>query len=109
VTGGIGRASIVLDPGIGFGKTLEHNLELIRRLPELAELGLPLLIGASRKRFLGTMLGIDDPTQRDRATAILSAMLFERGAGIVRVHDVAGSREALSLVRAIVSFREGNE
>jgi dihydropteroate synthase len=103
IAAGIPAASIVLDPGIGFGKTLEHNLELIRRMPELADLGHPLLVGASRKRFLGTILGLEDPLERDRATSILSALLFERGVGIVRVHDVAGSREALSLVRAIVS------
>ncbi len=109
IADGIDRSSIVLDPGIGFGKTLEHNLELIRRLPELVGLGLPLLVGASRKRFLGSLLGIEDPTRRDRATAILSALLFERGAGVVRVHDPAGSLEALTLVRAIVSVREGNQ
>ena len=100
---GVDREKIFIDPGIGFGKTLEHNLELIRRMPELAELGHHLLVGASRKRFLGTVLGLDDPVERDRATSILSALLFERGVGIVRVHDVAGTREALSLVRAIVS------
>ncbi len=103
IAAGIDPASIVLDPGIGFGKTIEHNLELIRRMPELATLGHHLLVGASRKRFLGTILGLDDPLDRDRATSILSALLFERGVGIVRVHDVAGTREALSLVRAIVS------
>lgn len=103
VAAGIDPASIVVDPGIGFGKTLEHNLELVRRMPELVELGHHLLVGASRKRFLGTILGLDDPLERDRATSILSALLFERGVGIVRVHDVVGTREALSLVRAIVS------
>ena len=107
IDSGIDPQCIAVDPGIGFGKTLDHNLEIVRRLPELAELGYPLLVGASRKRFLGTILGIDDPERRDRATSILSAMLFERGADIVRVHDVAGSREALSLVRAIVTPREG--
>ncbi len=99
---GIDPARIVLDPGIGFGKTVEHNLELIRRIPELAALGHHVLVGASRKRFLGTILGLDEPRERDRATSILSGLLFERGVGIVRVHDVAGTREALSLVRAIV-------
>ena len=99
---GIAAANIVLDPGIGFGKTLEHNLELIRRIPELADLGHHILVGASRKRFLGSILGLDEPVERDRATSILSALLFERGVGIVRVHDVGGTREALSLVRAIV-------
>ena len=102
IEAGIAPESIVLDPGIGFGKTLEHNLELVRRMPELAGLGHHLLVGASRKRFLGTILGLDDPRDRDRATSILSALLFERGVGIVRVHDVAGTREALALVRAIV-------
>ncbi len=102
IESGIAAESIVLDPGIGFGKTFRHNLELIRRMAELTDLGHHLLVGASRKRFLGTILGLDDPLDRDRATSILSALLFERGVGIVRVHDVDGTREALSLVRAIV-------
>ena len=103
IASGIGAARIVVDPGIGFGKTHAHNLELIRRMSEFADLGHHVLVGASRKRFLGTVLGLDDPVERDRATSILSALLLERGVGIVRVHDVAGTREALALYRAIVS------
>lgn len=102
IESGIKADSIVLDPGIGFGKTTRHNLELLSRLPELVELGYPILVGASRKRFLGTLLGIDDPIDRDRATSIITALVIDRGASIVRVHDAAGSREAVSLVQAIV-------
>lgn len=107
VADGIDPSALAVDPGIGFGKTIEHNLALLGGLPALVSLGRPVVVGASRKRFLGTLLGIDEPRQRDRATAVLSALLAERGAGVVRVHDVSGSREALTLLRAIVAFQEG--
>lgn len=106
---GIPTEALALDPGIGFGKTVEHNLTLIARLAELAALGRPLVVGASRKRFIGSLLGIDDPRDRDRATAVLTAIVAERGADIVRVHDVAGSREALALWRAIVAAQKGHQ
>ena len=99
---GVSPDAIVVDPGIGFGKTVRHNLEVIDRLEELAGLGYPVLIGASRKRFIGEVLGIDEPSLRDPASAIITALAIERGASIVRVHDVVGSRQAVSLVRAIV-------
>lgn len=109
VADGIPVEALALDPGIGFGKTVEHNLTLIARLAELATLGRPLVVGVSRKRFVGSLLGIDDPRDRDRATAVLTAILAERGADVVRVHDAAGSREALILWRAIVAAQKGHQ
>ena len=86
--GGVQRDQIWLDPGIGFGKNIQHNLELLRRLPELKTLGLPLVVGASRKRFLGTILGTDDPQDRREGTAATVALSIAGGADMVRVHDV---------------------
>lgn len=97
---GIPREKIIIDPGIGFGKTLTHNLILFRRLPELTELGCPLLLGHSRKRFIGDMLGIP-VEQRDPATALLSLYAALHGAAIVRVHNVAATMEGLRLLAAI--------
>ena len=87
---GIEPASIVLDPGIGFGKTLEHNLALLRGIPELKTLGLPVLIGLSRKRMLGELTGRDTS---DRMAASLGGLAFaiQQGADIIRVHDVQES------------------
>jgi len=85
---GVQRDQIWLDPGIGFGKNIQHNLELLRRLPELKSLGLPLVVGASRKRFLGTILGTDDPQDRREGTAATVALSIAGGADMVRVHDV---------------------
>ncbi len=107
IADGIDPRTLAVDPGIGFGKTTEHNLALLAHLSALSDLGRPVVVGASRKRFLGSLLGIDDPAERDRATAILTALIAERGAAVVRVHDVAGSREALTLLRAIVAAQEG--
>ena len=104
---GIPSEALAVDPGIGFGKTIDHNLALLARLPELGAAGRPVVVGASRKRFLGSLLGIDEPAERDRATAILTGLVAGRGAHVIRVHDVRGSREALTLVRAIVAAQEG--
>src|SRR5262249_36822379 len=84
---GIARDRIVIDPGIGFAKTAAQSLELLRRLPELAALGCPILVGVSRKSFLGTVTGEQEP--RNRLPASLAAGLFAlyRGASILRVHD----------------------
>ncbi len=102
VDAGVAEERIVLDPGIGFGKTLEHNLALIRGLPELASLGRPLLVGPSRKRFIGELSGsageADDRLPGTIAACIASA---ERGAGILRVHDVDPVRQALEVAGAI--------
>jgi len=98
---GIGADRIALDPGIGFGKTTAHNLELLRRLPELVDLGYPVLAGASRKRFIGEITGVAEP--RDRVAGSVAAALaaVARGAAVVRVHDVAETVQALAVARAI--------
>lgn len=99
---GVDPQSIVLDPGFGFGKTIEHNLELINRLDEICELGYPVMLGTSRKSTLGEIVDRADPGDRDVATAITTAMGFERGARLFRVHDVPASRDALRIAAAIV-------
>ena len=109
VASGVDHAQIAIDPGIGFGKTGVHNLEILAGIATFTETSHPVVVGASRKRFLGDLLGIDDPVDRDRATAILSGLMFMQDVGVVRVHDVSGSQEARVLVRAIVSNREGNK
>jgi dihydropteroate synthase len=92
----------MVDPGIGFGKTLAHNLELLRRLDEIAALGFPVVIGTSRKSFLGRLTGRADPHDRATATAATSVLGFERGATVFRVHDVAATVDALAVTAATV-------
>jgi dihydropteroate synthase len=99
IAAGVKEERIQLDPGIGFGKTLEHNLELLRRLDELAAIGRPLVIGTSRKSFLGKITG-RDVTERVHATVATSVIAFERGATVFRVHDVAATRDALAVAAA---------
>jgi dihydropteroate synthase len=99
VKAGIDEERIQLDPGIGFGKTLEHNLELLRRLDELTTLGRPIVIGTSRKSFLGRLTG-RDVTERVHATVATSVIAFERGARVFRVHDVAATADALAVAAA---------
>jgi dihydropteroate synthase len=105
VEAGIREDRICLDPGIGFGKTSEHNLELLARLGEIADLGRPVLVGASRKRFLGRVLGdataLTGPVSAGVAVAVLA---YERGASIFRVHDVREHVEALTAAAAVVSL-----
>jgi dihydropteroate synthase len=99
---GVDRAQLWIDPGIGFGKSLEHNLELLRHLPELRSLGLPILIGVSRKAFIGKITGSDSPAaDRIGGTAAAVALAVVNGAEILRVHDVAIMREAALVARAI--------
>ena len=100
---GVPPNAIAIDPGIGFGKTVAHNLQLIDGIGELAALGFPVVLGASRKTFLGKIAGIDDPLERDGVTAVTTALGFERGARIFRVHDVESSRAALRVTAAIVN------
>ena len=103
---GVRPEQLILDPGLGFAKTAEDNWELLRRTDELAELGYPVLIAASRKRFLGTLLDDGEGPRpaggRDHATAAISAMAAHEGAWGVRVHDVAPSADA---VRAAAAWR----
>ena len=100
---GVGRDQVCVDPGIGFGKSVDHNLALLANTSRLASLGYPLLVGASRKRFLGTLLDLDDARDRDGATAVVSGLVTYLGASVVRVHDVVASRQAVLLCSAIVS------
>ncbi len=102
VRGGIADENIVLDPGFGFGKDAEENIELLDRFGELGALGFPLLAGTSRKRFIGSITG-RDAAERDAGTAATSAILRMKGAAIFRVHDVAMNVDALKVADAIVA------
>lgn len=97
---GIDRQRLLLDPGFGFAKTLKHNLELFQRMPELHALGLPLLVGVSRKSMIGQVL--DKPVdERLYGSVALAVMALERGAKIIRVHDVGPTMDALKLFQAV--------
>ncbi len=105
---GVDRDRIVLDPGLGFAKRAEHDWTLLARLDELERFGLPLLVGASRKRFLGALLTGPDgvvppPEDRDAATAVVTGLAADRGVWGVRVHDVASS---VAAVRVVGAWRE---
>ncbi|TMK23789.1 MAG: dihydropteroate synthase [Actinobacteria bacterium] len=112
VSEGVPEERILLDPGIGFGKTERHNLELLRRLGELCELGRPILIGTSRKQFLGRIqaraagrsepAGVDD---RLAGTLASNVLAYERGASVFRVHEVAPVRDALAVAAATLGLR----
>ncbi|MEM6560675.1 MAG: dihydropteroate synthase [Planctomycetota bacterium] len=97
---GVDRARIVIDPGIGFGKTTEHNLQLLRDLPRFAELA-PVLVGASRKRFLGEITGETDAQQRDHATTATTVWSAVHGASIIRVHNARAARNAVDIIAAL--------
>jgi dihydropteroate synthase len=100
VAAGIARDRIVVDPGFGFGKALEHNVALLRSLPSLAESGVPILIGVSRKSMIGAITG-RPVEQRAIGSAMAAALAVQRGARIVRVHDVGATRDALAMLAAI--------
>ena len=100
VAGGIASDRLVLDPGFGFGKSLAHNVELLRHLDQISSDGLPLLAGLSRKSMLGAITG--RPVEQRQSASVAAALLaVQRGAGIVRVHDVAQTRDALALWQAV--------
>lgn len=101
VVAGIGRDRICIDPGIGFGKGLEHNLQLLRAIGSFRDLGVPVLAGVSRKRFIGTLSGAEDPGDRLEGTLGAVAWCAGRGVDVVRVHDVAQTSRALRVVDAI--------
>jgi len=105
VAAGVDPDKLVIDPGLGFAKTGQHNWALLRALPQLVATGVPVLLGASRKRFLGTLLAGPDgsprpPDGRETATAVISALAALHGAWGVRVHDVRASVDALKVVEA---------
>jgi dihydropteroate synthase len=104
VANGIAEDKVILDPGIGFGKSIEHNLELLRRLDELVALGRPLLVGFSRKSFLGRITG-REVGERLASTVAVNVLAFERGARLFRVHDVAPTKDALAVAAATVRPR----
>jgi len=96
-----GIRQVVLDPGLGFAKTAEHNWALLRHLGALVELGRPLLVGASRKAFLGDLLGGRPERDRDAASAAVTVLAAQAGAWAVRVHDVVASADAVRVVARI--------
>jgi len=104
VAAGIAEERVMLDPGIGFGKTVEHNLELLRRLDELVALGRPLVVGTSRKSFLGRITG-REVDERLAGTIATNVLALERGASVFRVHDVAPLADALAVTAATVRGR----
>ena len=105
VAAGVDPNQVVLDPGIGFAKTAEHNWRLLAHLDALRVLGRPLLVGVSRKSFLGTLLDGREPTDRDSATAALTTLLAADGVWAVRVHDVRPSADAVRVVAALAEAR----
>jgi dihydropteroate synthase len=102
VDAGIDEERILLDPGFGFGKTVEHNFELLRRLDEIAAIGRPVVVGISRKRSLGRILGDPEATQGPLSASLAAAVIaYERGATVLRVHDVRETVEALTVAEAV--------
>lgn len=114
VAAGVDRGKLIIDPGLGFAKTAQHNWALLQALPELVETGIPVLVGASRKRFLGALLAAADgtprpPDGRETATAVISALAALHGAWGVRVHDVRASVDAVAVVDAWQSGGIGDD
>src|SRR5215218_6354673 len=103
VSEGVDEARVWLDPGIGFGKTVEHNLELLRRLDEIVAIGRPVAIGTSRKSFLGKLAGGREEGERLPGTIATNVLALERGATVFRVHDVAQNADALAVAAATFS------
>ncbi len=101
----ISKQRIILDPGIGFGKTVEHNLEILRRLNEFLVHGCPLMIGTSRKSFIGQLTNAKDPNDRLGGSIATAVTAYMNGATYIRVHDVKETKQALSVVSQIISER----
>jgi len=102
VAAGVREEQVLLDPGIGFVKTVQHNLLLLAHLDRLTALGRPLVLGASRKRFIGTLLGAE-PRERTSGTVATTVLGLARGAAVVRVHDVRPNVEALRVAQAVLA------
>jgi dihydropteroate synthase len=103
VAAGVEEEKIILDPGIGFGKTLEHNLALLRHLDSLVELGFPVLVGASRKTFIGKITGVNEARDRIFGSVAANVIACSRGATFFRVHDVRANKEALAVAWAVLN------
>jgi dihydropteroate synthase len=103
VAAGVRPEDVILDPGIGFGKRLEHNLDLLRNLDALVDLGFPVLIGASRKSFIEKITGVQEARDRVSGTVATTVLAYERGATFFRVHDVRANREALAVAEAVLN------
>lgn len=101
VDGGVERSRIVIDPGIGFGKRVEHNLLILKELDRFVALGQPLLVGASRKSFIGAVLGIEDPKHREPASLACAAIATFAGAAMIRTHNVHETVEVVRLCAAV--------
>jgi dihydropteroate synthase len=102
VAAGVGSENVILDPGIGFGKDLEHNLALLRNLDAIVDLGFPVLIGASRKSFIERITSVQEARDRVSGTVATTVLAYERGAAFFRVHDVRANREALAVAEAVL-------
>ncbi len=103
---GVAEDALFLDPGFGFAKDAEENMELMARFAELHRFGLPLIAGTSRKRFIGTMTGVEQADRRDAGTAATTFYLRQRGAALFRVHDVAINRDALAVANAMLALEQ---
>lgn len=104
VEAGIARDRLIIDPGFGFGKTLQHNLALIRRLDEFSALGVPVLIGVSRKSMIGTLLGEPDAGKRVFGGVALVMVALSKGATLIRTHDVRATRDVIKIHSALNGF-----
>jgi len=103
-TAGVERENIALDPGLGFGKKVEEELALIAGTTRLAETGYPVLIGCSRKSFIGRLTGVEKPADRDPASTFLAVEAVRRGASIVRVHNVVATRQVLTMASQLARY-----
>ena len=99
---GVGQENVIVDPGIGFGKTVDHNLALLRNLEAMVDLGFPVLVGASRKRFIGSITGVQEAGDRVFGTVATTVVAYEKGATLFRVHDVRANSEALAVAEAVL-------
>ncbi len=101
IEAGVDPEQIIIDPGIGFSKTAEHNWELLKNLDRLSLLGYPILIGASRKRFLGELIGGANPDEREAATLAITAAMAKQGIWAVRTHSVKPHREVIATINSL--------
>jgi dihydropteroate synthase len=102
VAAGVRPENVIVDPGIGFGKNLDHNLALLRDLDVLVDLGFPVLVGASRKRFIGNITGVEEARERVFGTVATTVLAYQKGARFFRVHDVRANRDALAVAEAVL-------